>query len=407
MAVGVVDVGVFPANLQKRSFSNLITRLMPQGSASLFALTSLAKEETAIAPEHGYWSKTKIIPTMTLGAAVADGVVNIFTVDSTANVLPNKLYRAASTGEHFLIQSILSPTQVQVVRGVGSTAASISNSVKLYLVGSAFEEGSLRPQSEYNQPIFISNYTQIFRNSWGITRTAAAGETEIGIDNVSENRLDCAENHATDIEYALWFGKKATSIKNGKPWRLMDGVVNLISNVSYYPPVYAGVPNLFAAGSTTTYTQLANMLDQCFLQATDSKTGNNRVLFTGNTGKKVITDIARLNGSMQLTPAVTTYGMQIDTFRTRLGTFNLITHPLFNSNADWSAMAVALDLSTMNLAYLRGGKTVYKSYNMSGDTAQDNGVDAMGGTLTSELTLLMKNVPANAVITGFTAGAAG
>ena len=37
----------------------------------------------------------------------------------------------------------------------------------------------------------------------------------------------------------------------------------------------------------------------------------------------------------------------------------------------------------------------------------DNGVDAVGGTLTTELTNLVKNPAANAVLYGFTAGAAG
>jgi hypothetical protein len=37
----------------------------------------------------------------------------------------------------------------------------------------------------------------------------------------------------------------------------------------------------------------------------------------------------------------------------------------------------------------------------------DNGIDAVGGTLTTELTCLVKNPPANAVITNLTAGAQG
>jgi hypothetical protein len=39
--------------------------------------------------------------------------------------------------------------------------------------------------------------------------------------------------------------------------------------------------------------------------------------------------------------------------------------------------------------------------------ANDNGIDAVGGTLTTELTTVIKNPPANAVITNLTSGAAG
>ena len=44
---------------------------------------------------------------------------------------------------------------------------------------------------------------------------------------------------------------------------------------------------------------------------------------------------------------------------------------------------------------------------MNGDTVVDNGIDAVGGTLTTELTCVVKNPPANAIITNLTAAAAG
>jgi hypothetical protein len=37
----------------------------------------------------------------------------------------------------------------------------------------------------------------------------------------------------------------------------------------------------------------------------------------------------------------------------------------------------------------------------------DNGIDAVGGTLTTEVTTVVKNPPANAVITNLTAAAVG
>jgi hypothetical protein len=69
-------------------------------------------------------------------------------------------------------------------------------------------------------------------------------------------------------------------------------------------------------------------------------------------------------------------------------------------------MAVAIDLSTFSLAYLGDRKTQNKEFNMDGD-ACDNGIDAVGGTLTTECTVVVKNPPANAVIYNLTAGAAG
>jgi hypothetical protein len=45
-------------------------------------------------------------------------------------------------------------------------------------------------------------------------------------------------------------------------------------------------------------------------------------------------------------------------------------------------------------------------FNQDG-TPVDNGIDAVGGTLTTELTCVVKNPPANALITNLTAAAAG
>jgi hypothetical protein len=67
-------------------------------------------------------------------------------------------------------------------------------------------------------------------------------------------------------------------------------------------------------------------------------------------------------------------------------------------------MAVAVDLSTFHLAYLGNRKTMSKEFNQDG-TPVDNGIDAVGGTLTTELTVEIRNPPANAVITGLTAAA--
>ena len=55
---------------------------------------------------------------------------------------------------------------------------------------------------------------------------------------------------------------------------------------------------------------------------------------------------------------------------------------------------------------MSGRQTQNREYNLSGQVV-DNGVDSVGGTLTSELTCLVKNPDANAVLYNFTAGVTG
>lgn len=400
MSTGIFNTGNFTTDLAAKSFASMITRLMPNGQAPLFGMTSMLPTETAVQVEHGFFTKTMLFPYINLDAAVVDATTNIFTVASTANILPGMLLRAESTGEVVLVNTVISATQVQVTRGVGSTAAAIADNVNLYQVGNAFEESSVRPNALAINPVRITNLTQIFRNSWAVSGSAQATQVIAGESTAAESRMECAAFHAADIEKALFFGTKSQGTRNGQPFRTMDGLRAIVGNIAYYPASYSAV-NITTAGATTNFTQLETALDPVFNQATDPKVGNERVLFVGGAARKVLNNIGRLNSTYYIQNGATSYGLQFGQFNIARGTFRMIEHPLFNSNADWSKYAFAVDLSTFRVAYLGGRKTKKE------DIMDGNGIDAVGGSLTTELTCVVKNPPANALITNLTAAAAG
>ena len=406
MTTGIFNSSGFTQDLAAKSFAGMITRLMPNGQAPLFGMTAMLPTETALQVEHGFFTKTMLFPSMNLDAAVAGATDTTFTVASTTDLLPGMLMRAESTGEVVIINSIISATQVAVTRGIGSTAAAIADNVNFYQVGNAFEESSVRPNALQINPVRITNLTQIFRNTWALSGSAQATQVIAGDSTVAENRMDCAAFHAADIEKALFFGTKSQGTRNGQPFRTMDGLRNIILNPAYYPASYGGVVNNTTAGGTTNFTQLETALDPVFNQATDPKVGNERVLFVGGAARKVLNNIGRLNGTYYIQNGQTNYGLQFGSFNIARGSFRMIEHPLFNSNSDWSKYAIAVDLSTFRVAYLGGRKTMKQEFNMSGQVV-DNGIDAVGGTLTTEMTCVVKNPPANAIITNLTAAAAG
>lgn len=407
MSTGLFNSSALTQDLAKKSFAQMITRLMPNGTAPLFGLTSMLPSDTAVQVEHGFFTKTMLFPQFTISAAGQTAADTTFTVGSTVNLLPGMVMRIDSTGENVLINSVMSATQLNVVRAVGNVAAqAIAATINGYQVGNAFEEASLRPNSLIINPVRITNYTQIFRNTWAISDTIRTTMMIAGETNVVESRQDCAAFHAADIEKGLFFGQKSQGTRNGQPFRTMDGLISIVGNLSYYPSYYSAA-NVSTAGGTTNYTQLEGFLDPVFNQATDPKVANERVLFCGGSAKRVLNNIGRLNGTYFIADGQTSYGLQFSTFKTSRGTFRMIEHPLFNSNTSWSKMAVAVDMSTFRLAYLGDRKTQNKEFNQEPDDAADNGIDAVGGTLTTELTTLVKNPPANAVIYNLTAAAAG
>lgn len=397
---GIFNTGISGSvtDYQQLSFARMITRLMPNGTAPLFALTSYLKSETALQPEHGYFSKTAIFPSADVDTSndILDNATTFPVVDA-GEIIPGMIMRVNTTGENMLVTGV-SGNDLTVVRGTGATTiANSTTGVRLYMVGNAYEEASTRPIALNLKPVRHSNYTQIFRNTWALSDTARATQVVAGDGNESESRQDCAALHAQAIEAALFFGKKSIGHLNGQPIRTMDGLLNIITTEA------SG--NVHKAGGTTDFTTLNTYLDPVFDVTTDPKVGNERVLFAGGAAFSVLNNIGRLNSTYFMENGQTSFGLQFSTIKTTRGTFRIIEHPLFNSNVDWAKMAVAVDLSSINLAYLNGRQTQNREFNKDGRTAQDFGIDAVGGTLTTEVTLLVKNPHACAVITGLTAAA--
>ena len=401
MPVGSFNTAVIPQDLAKKSFSAMITRIMPNGSAPLVGLSALLKEETAYQIEHGFYSKTMLFPSVQLSAQalVGDTTLNVV---STVNILAGMLLRSDTTNENILVTAVISPTQIAVQRAIGSVVpATIVVSTNLWMVGNAYEESSLRPASLIIIPQRVTNNTQIFRNTWAVSETTRATMLIAGDTAVAESRRDCAAFHAVDIEKMFFFGQRFFGTRNNQPFHTSDGVISSVTQ---------NVPgNISTLLSTTTYTQLEAALDPVFNQVTDPTSVGERLMFVGGFARRVLHQIFRLNGTYFIEDGQTSWGLQFDSFKIPRGRFNLVEHPLFNAYGQatsWAKMAVVLDLNTFNSAYMTGRKTSSKEFNMDG-TVVDNGVDAVGGTLTSELTCLVKNPAADAILYNFTAGLAG
>lgn len=381
----------------KKSFAANMIRRHPYGSAPLFAMTSMLGTKTAGNVEHGYFSKTMKFPSLTIdNSGGYNASATSITVDSTADVVPGELLLTPAN-EIVRVESVSSGTTLTIRRKVGERdAANIADNAVLYSIGNAHEQASLRPVSRLMNPVRLMNKTQIFRDSWALPRTMGKLSTVVGDTLVGESRTDCGLFHAASIEKALIFGQQSGQIVNQQYLTTMDGIVETIRR-------YAPAANTTTAGATTTYAQLEEYLDPVFDTVTDTSSGNVRTIYTGSTGVKVINQIGRLSGQYQIVNDQTSFGLQFTEFKISRGTFRVIEHPIFNSNPVWKRLLIAVDLPAIKIAHLR--ETVNEEYGMNGQPV-DSGIDAIGGTLTTELTMENINPSAHAVIWGLTAGAA-
>lgn len=433
--------GQITKDLAKKSFAAGVAMVMPGGDAPLFAMSGLAKKKTALQVEHGYWSKqydyvdvtvdnggdvAAIDTTITLGTATnynapsypinagndRDGVAlptrgDIADID---RVIVGMVLRfqapitvqgsgGYNAPENMLITAVNTATgELTVIRGFdGTTAQTIPNGSKLMQIGNAQEEGSSRPVSQAIIPIRHLNYTQIFRNSWDVSGTLRGTALAYGEQPEANNKQDCAHYHARDIELATFFSRKSMGMRNNKPFHTMDGIEALIEK---YAPAH-----LVGAGATTTYTQLQELLNPLLnYKSSKSTNGHRRTIYCGGQARHVLSEIGRLSGSYQLVDGQTSFGLMFTTFKTTRGTFDIVEHPLFNTNDRLASMAVVADLSSFDYAYLSGRDTLHEQYNKAGGLT--DGTDAYGGVLTTELTVELQNPFSWGIIYGLTAAAA-
>lgn len=395
---GIFNTNLNPAELNTKSFAGTILRLFPNGSAPLFALTSQAGKSTAKSSTHGYFSKTMTFVKTTSTSGDLIGATTL-TVGSTTGMTPGMVLHNTRTRENILVLTVASGTTITVTRAFGRVSAAALNAAdNLIQVGTAFAEGSTRPAARQLATTYIANYTQIFRNAWGLTDTARASLAEQGYSNIAESRKDCAMFHSVDIESAILFGQPKMDTSGSQPIHATQGIIDAI--YQYAPG------NVNAAGSTTTYDQLVALVEEAWTYSTDAANPKMRTGFVDSTAMKVMHQIARLSGMIEIMQSETAFGMQFTKFKFYKGEINLVEHPLMNgiATAATGSMLV-MDLPALKLAYMNGRDTVAEEYNIGGSKVE-NGTDGVGGSLTSELAVELINPYSCVYVTGLTAGAA-
>ena len=399
--MSVFQSGVFnastgnPAELNARSFAGTILRRFPNGSAPIFGLTSMSGRSRAKSATHGYFSKTMLFVTLVSAAALVGATTLV--VGSTVGVTAGMVLHNPRTQENVRVTAVVNATDLTITRAFGRVAAAAINLSDAWIqVGTAFEEGSNRPTARRMSTVYVANYTQIFRNAWALTDTARASVAEMGYSNIAESRQDCMSFHSVDIESALIWGQAKMDTTGATPIHSTQGILDAIEQ---YAPA-----NSNTAAATTSYSQLVTLVEPAFTSSANVGNPKGRVLVGDNTAIKVITDIGRKSGQVQIMQNETQFGMKYTSFSMYQGTLDLVIHPLLNG-LDREGMALILDMPAIKLAYMDGRDTKPEDYNTGGKIVE-SGVDAVGGSLTTELAVELINPYACAVIYGLTAGVA-
>lgn len=372
----------------KGDFASALLQEVPTGTAPLFALSSGMPSRNATDVVVNWFEENHISGRTTQSGANNSTTNTTMNVADASSYPPNVVLMNESTGEYVFVTAVVA-NALTVVRGfAGTTAANVPDASGWQRIGTAQEEGSAAPVAIANLGDPLYNLTQIFRNTWNVTGTSEAVEYYTG-SQTAKNQRDAALFHGEDIERALIFGKRVIGVKNGQPFRNMNGLNAMITT------------NVTAAGGTTSWTQMDAFLQGIFARNIKGKP-NERIAFTGNQGLSVMNQIARLNATTYIEPGQTEFGINVHKWITPFGDISLMTHPLMTESPLWTKDLYIFHPGAIETRWLR--KTHMDAYDSDGTRA---GVDADYGVYTSELSVEYHVQRTGGRLTGLTAGAAG
>lgn len=350
--------------------------------APLTALTSLMKEASTDDPHFHWFTKTLDDRRLKLAAALpasAAGTVEDITVDATYKpsiiAYENTVLYVEGSQEIMLVNADpTDTTKLKVIRGfAGSTTAAldpagVGKNPYVLIIGSAFEEGSMPPTGVNFDPEEVYNYTQIFRRTLEITRTASKTRLRTG-DAVKEARRECLEYTSVDMERGFILSRRSLGSYNGKPVRTTGGIIWQIQQ--------AAPQNIFAypAGGMDMNT-LEVQMEKLFRWGSYEKMG-----FCGNGALLALQQCVRKNTNYQIFVNEKEYGMRVTRIVSPFGELVLKDHPLFTQNSGGTTGGTAftgmtnwtliLDMSELRYRYVTDSDLDYQA------NLQPNGLDGM------------------------------
>ena len=334
---GLRDTSNFVTNQRPENWREALLLLYPNSAqaakAPLTALTTAMKTRVVDDPVYHWFEKSLDDRRLELHAtngnldAPAAGTIQTLTLASGSNAktfVENDVLLVMQTQERLrVVSDPTSDTQIQVVRGFASTtptavdADGANINPWLLNIGSSFEEGSLAPSGVSYDPTEQYNNLQIFRKAMEITNTATKTRLRTG-DQVKEARRECLEYAGIDMERAFWFGKRATTTKNGKPLRTTNGIYNQMDSNNIYS---------FTNGQMDLST-IEQKLEEVFRYGSSEKVG-----FAGNKAIMAFGQAVRKNSSYQIEGGVTEHNMKVTRITTPFGELVLKAHPLFTQSS--------------------------------------------------------------------------
>ena len=416
--MGMRGTGNWAENQVPESWAQYILHEYPNGSAPLYAMTSMFRQENVDSYKYHWWDKT--LPTQA-GAVTSvyidAGLATEYTYAAvdTYGIAGAVLYAkvALALAKEFkdgdMAALVTEDAMETIVRGIvqdtfhngansyiaiklieaddnagtPSATASIQSADRIFKYGSAYPEGSTAPNAIMYDPNAYDNYVQNYRDTLDLTETAMATRLRTG-DAYKEARADCAEAHSLGIEKSAFWGEKYNGTgHNGKPLRTTQGIyaflqennsANIVNYITDTDTDYAGKTWL-QAGKKFLNTYLTRLFRYMKGEA---------VAFCGDAALLGIMELAEAYGNIQLQTGTVSYGIDVTTWQIPAGRLHLKTHPLFSHETMFQNTMVIVNPANHKFCPLaNGGKNFRtkfeKDMQLPGQHSKVDGFSTKGG----------------------------
>lgn len=348
------------------SFNSKLFRSQLAGTAPIFALSSGSAQFQLTSKIH-YWFMKQPYSSKLIASAAANNSATSITVDKGAVVEPSSVIMNTKTNEYMFVSAVSGNT-LTVVRGFAeSTAAAVTQNDELLYLGTAKKEGSLAPNPKYRRGVPRMNYSQIFRNGWGTTRTAEHIKFITG-NKVTENKEDAVSMHAQDIEMALLLGRKSLNQVDGSEvLSTMDGLTSIVKNNT-------------ALAAAATLDSIQEWMYSNF-ETCPEGVPNERVVMTSLNVLYILNKLIREAGSSYYPIGTATKVYGLDVYALQLPGMQevkILAHPLFSQTESLSKSMLIYHPGLIKIGYMTDAEI---------KDATPVGMDGQANVITSELTL--------------------
>lgn len=295
------------------------------------------------------------------------------TVKGTASIYADDdLVFVPSTGEVFRVVDAAGAT-LTVIRGVGDTVgAEIAAGAEMYIIGTAAAEGSESEVAESNNPVKVTNYTQIFKDTISASGTWRSTSNESTPHDWGYQHRKESIEHEKDKELAFLHGSPSADAgdQTTGPIRTTGGLDHYLTE------------NIIDAGDAAlTEEGFEDAMRAWFRYGSSTKT-----LFAS---PLIISQLSLFaQGKVDTTVGQTTYGVRVQTYYSPHGTLNLVKHNLLEGEQSGNAYCVDFVAGNVQYRYLDGANAPGGSRDTRLYTDRQNpGLDGQSDEIISEVGL--------------------